>query len=111
MSDIEEEIEDDAIADGQDDDDPFGEAGRETGSSRGEYGSSSMLALVLFCLPCSQQPRKVDSNMRVSTAPSRLRCRMGQASQPMPRPGLLRPTQTKREGERSCWQTLQTRSL
>jgi len=51
MSDIEEEIEDDAIADGQDDDDPFGEAGRETGSSRGEYGSSSMRARVVLSLP------------------------------------------------------------
>ena len=57
MSDIEEEIEDDAIADGQDDDDPFGEAGRETGSSRGEYGSSSMRARVVFSCLCPDEKK------------------------------------------------------
>jgi hypothetical protein len=77
MSDIEEEIEDDAIADGQDDDDPFGEAGRETGSSRGEYGSSSMRARVVFCLSLPRRSTRKKMTATRASPQHRVVCGVG----------------------------------
>ncbi len=77
MSDIEEEIEDDAIADCQDDDDPFCEAGRETGSSRGEYGSSSMRARVLFCLYLPRRSSRKNMTATCASPQHRVVCGVG----------------------------------